>query len=298
VADCERRPVFRFAPSPNGYLHLGHALSALINADAARRCGGRFLLRIEDIDPARSRPEYELAIREDLTWLGLAWEEPVRRQSEHLGLYREHLAELRRRRLVYPCFCARRSVALVVAAREAASGEAYPRDPEGAPLYPGICRDLPSSEAERRIAAGAPHAWRLDTGKANTICGPLTWREHEGPEPGSPCRGVAADPLTWGDVILSRRDAPASYHLAVVADDAVQGVTQVVRGHDLFAATAIHRVLQGLLGLPEPGYHHHRLILDETGRKLAKSIASTSLRSLRAKGETPRGIRSRVGLAV
>jgi glutamyl-Q tRNA(Asp) synthetase len=288
--------IFRFAPSPNGYLHLGHALSALINADAARACGGRLLLRIEDIDPARCRPEFEAAILEDLEWLGMAFERPVWRQGEHLELHRERFEELKRRGLVYPCFCSRAKLNRAVAALEAQSGEEWVRDPDGAFLYPGICRDLTSEDAAKRICGGEPHAWRLRLAVASAIAGPLTWREHEAAEPTSPWRPVEADPSAWGDVILLRRDAPSSYHLAVTIDDAAQGVTQVVRGKDLRAATSIHRLLRELLGLPEPSYHHHRLILDEDGRKLSKSIASTSLRELRASGMTPLDIRRRVGL--
>jgi glutamyl-Q tRNA(Asp) synthetase len=283
--------VFRFAPSPNGYLHLGHALSALINADAARSCGGKLLLRIEDIDPARCRPEFEAAILEDLEWLGMAFERPVWRQSEHLALHRDRFEALERRGLVYPCFCSRATLGRAVAERETRDGEKWPRDPDGAFLYPGICRELEPNEAAKRVRAGEPHAWRLRTAEASALAGRLTWREHEGAEPASPWRAIEADPSAWGDVILLRRDAPSSYHLAVTVDDAAQGVTQVVRGMDLRAATSIHRLLQELLGLPEPGYHHHRLVLDEDGRKLSKSIASTSLRGLRASGMTPRDVR-------
>jgi glutamyl-Q tRNA(Asp) synthetase len=292
------RPVFRFAPSPNGYLHLGHALSALINDAAARACDGRLLLRIEDIDPARCRPEFETAILEDLEWLGLSWERPVRRQSEHLDLYRAKLAALQRRGLVYPCFCSRAKIGRAVAALEERGGEKWPRDPDGASVYPGTCRELTPHEAARRIAAGEPHAWRLRATQASVIVGSLFWREHDAPEPGSIWRAIKADPLAWGDVILGRRDAPSSYHLAVVVDDATQGVTQVVRGEDLRSATSVHRLLQELLGLAPPSYHHHRLVLDEDGRKLSKSIASTSLRELRASGMTPGDIRARVGLSV
>jgi glutamyl-Q tRNA(Asp) synthetase len=283
--------VFRFAPSPNGYLHLGHALSALINADAARACGGRLLLRIEDIDPARSRPEFEAAILEDLEWLGVGFEQPVWRQSEHLECHRERFEALERRGLVYPCFCSRAALARAVDALEARNGEKWLRDPDGAFLYPGVCRELEPDEATKRIGAGEPHGWRLRTEEASAIAGRLTWREHDAAEPASPWRPIEADPSAWGDVILLRRDAPSSYHLAVTIDDAAQGVTQVVRGMDLRAATSIHRLLQELLGLPEPDYHHHRLVLDEDGRKLSKSIASTSLRELRASGVTPLDIR-------
>jgi glutamyl-Q tRNA(Asp) synthetase len=283
--------VFRFAPSPNGYLHLGHALSALINVDAARACGGKLLLRIEDIDPARCRPEFEAAILEDLEWLGMAFERPVWRQSEHLELHRERFEALKRRGLVYPCFCSRAALARAVDALEARNGEKWPRDPDGAFLYPGICRELEPDEATKRIGAGEPHGWRLRTAEASAIAGRLTWREHDAAEPASPWRPIEADPLAWGDVTLLRRDAPSSYHLAVTIDDAAQGVTHVVRGKDLRAATSIHRLLQELLGLPEPDYHHHRLVLDEDGRKLSKSIASTSLRELRASGVTALDVR-------
>lgn len=285
-------PVFRFAPSPNGYLHLGHALSALINADACRACGGTLLLRIEDIDPARCRPEFEAAILQDLEWLGVPFERPVWRQSEHLALHEERFERLRQRGLVYPCFCSRATLRRAVAAR---AGQ-WPRDPDGGFVYSGMCRELSQDEAARRIAAGEPHAWRLRAAEASVTAGPLTWREHEGPEPSSPSSLVKADPSAWGDVILLRRDAPSSYHLAVTIDDAAQGVTQVVRGADLRAATSIHRLLQTLLALPVPGYHHHRLVLDEEGRKLAKSIRSTSLRALRASGVTPREIRKLLAL--
>ncbi|MFI5014546.1 MAG: tRNA glutamyl-Q(34) synthetase GluQRS [Hyphomicrobiales bacterium] len=296
MADRPSRPVFRFAPSPNGYLHLGHALSALINAGAASACDGRLLLRIEDIDLARSRPEYEAAILEDLAWLGLRWELPVRRQSQHLDLYREKITALGRRGLVYPCFCSRGAIARAVAAKARASSETCPQDPDGAAIYPGTCRDLAPGEAARRIAAGEPHAWRLRIAEASAAAGPLSWREHVSADPASAWRAMTADPLAWGDVILGRRDAPASYHLAVVTDDAEQGVTQVVRGEDLLQATAVHRLLQQLFGLAAPAYHHHRLVRDETGRKLSKSIASTSLRALRARGATPADISRRIGL--
>ncbi|MBV9520963.1 MAG: tRNA glutamyl-Q(34) synthetase GluQRS [Hyphomicrobiales bacterium] len=289
--------VFRFAPSPNGYLHLGHALSALINADTARACGGRLLLRIEDIDPARCRPEFEAAIIEDLEWLGIGFERPIRRQSEHLEFHHTSFEMLKRRGLVYPCFCSRAKLGRAVAALEERGGEKWPRDPDGASIYPGFCRDLDADEIAKRIGAGEAHAWRLRVARASEVAGPLTFREHDAAEPGSPRRAVKAEPLAWGDVILLRRDAPSSYHLAVTLDDAAQEVTHVVRGTDLRAATSIHRLLQALLQLPEPSYHHHRLILDEEGRKLSKSIASTSLRQLRASGASPLDIRERIGLS-
>jgi glutamyl-Q tRNA(Asp) synthetase len=280
-------PVFRFAPSPNGYLHLGHALSALLNFDMARESGGRFLLRIEDIDMARSRPQFEAAIYEDLAWLGLSWEEPVRRQSAHLADYRAALARLDG--LVYPSFESRGEIARLAAQR----GAPCPRDPDGAPIYPGNARALTPAEREARMRQGAPYALRLDMAAAVARVGPLTFRETgtrgEGGE-------VSAVPQAWGDVVLARKEMPTSYHLSVVIDDALQGITHVVRGDDLFAATSVHRVLQALLGLPAPIYHHHRLILDDRGRKLAKSTRSTSLRALRADGVTPADIRRMVGL--
>ncbi|MDO9411584.1 MAG: tRNA glutamyl-Q(34) synthetase GluQRS [Pseudolabrys sp.] len=277
-------PVFRFAPSPNGYLHLGHALSALLNADMARAVGGRMLLRIEDIDASRCRPEYETAIYEDLKWLGLEWEQPVRRQSEHFDVYRDALAKLEAMGLLYPSFESRSEIAALVAAR----GADWPRDPDGAPLYPGAAKALTTAERERIIAAGAPYALRLDVAAAVTKTGPLSWTENGAAQP--------ADPSAWGDVVLARKDTPASYHLAVTLDDAAQGVTDVVRGQDLFHATSVHRVLQILLGLPAPRYHHHRLILDADGRKLSKSTRSTALCELRAEGASPASIRKTVGL--
>jgi glutamyl-Q tRNA(Asp) synthetase len=286
-------PVFRFAPSPNGYLHLGHALSALINFDMARAAGGRLLLRIEDIDGSRCRPEYEEAIVEDLAWLGIEWEQPVRRQSEHLGDYRAALAKLERSGLLYPSFESRAEIAALVAERERAG--AWPRDPDGAPLYPGNAKSLPYELREQRIAAGATYALRIDMAAAVAHAGALAWTE-AGQGPGGEAGTVAADPGVWGDVVLARKDTPTSYHLAVVVDDAIQGVTQVVRGQDLFFATSVHRLLQALLGLPVPTYHHHRLLLDADGKKLSKSTRATGLRELRAQGISPADIRRMVGL--
>lgn len=285
-------PVFRFAPSPNGELHLGHALSALLNYEMARAAGGRFLLRIEDIDPARCRPEYEAGIYEDLRWLGLRWELPVRRQSEHVAEYRAALESLRSRGLVYPAFLSRAEVKAHVAASEA-GGNAWPRDPDGTPLYPTGERHLDPDIARRRIAAGDRHMWRLDIEKAQAAVGAaLDWTETG--------RGskqlVPADPAIWGDVVIWRWDAPSSYHLSVVLDDAVQGVTHVVRGLDLYHATPVHRLLQSLFGLPRPIYHHHPLVTDGTGEKLSKSIGSTGLRALRESGASPSDIRRRIGI--
>ena len=286
-------PVFRFAPSPNGYLHLGHALSALLNFDMARASGGRLLLRIEDIDATRCRPEYETAIYEDLAWLGIEWEKPVRRQSEHLGEYRAVLDELAAKQLIFPSFESRADIARMVADRE--SHARWPRDPDGAPIYPGSARQMRPEERARRIAAGGPYALRLDMARAVEWAGPLRWTE-TGAGPNGEHGEVPARPEDWGDVVLGRKEVPTSYHLSVVVDDARQGVTDVVRGQDLFWSTSVHRLLQSLLGLPAPRYHHHRLLLDADGRKLSKSTRSTGLRELRAQGMTPADIRRMVGL--
>jgi glutamyl-Q tRNA(Asp) synthetase len=285
-------PVFRFAPSPNGYLHLGHALSALRNFDLARAAGGRFLLRIEDIDAARCRPDYEQAIYDDLAWLGITWEQPVRRQSAHFDEYGAALARLDAMGLVYPSFESRGEIARLVAARE--THAPWPRDPDGAPLYPGDARALAPSERRRRMEAGDPYALRLDMAAAIARTGALSWSE-TGAE--SEAGWVAAAPQMWGDVVLARKETPTSYHLAVVVDDARQGVTHVVRGQDLFWSTSVHRVLQALLDLPAPSYHHHRLILDAEGKKLSKSTRATALRALRESGATAADIRRMVGLA-
>jgi len=285
-------PVFRFAPSPNGYLHLGHALSALINADMAAPAGGRLLLRIEDIDASRCRPEYEAAIYEDLAWLGITWEKPVRRQSEHYGDYRAALGKLEAMGLIYPSFESRAEIAMMVAGREAKGP--WPRDPDGVPLYPGSAKTLLDAERKRRMAS-EPYTLRLDMQAALARVGSLTWHE-TGAGPAGETGTIAADPAAWGDVVLARKDAPTSYHLAVVVDDAAQGVSDVVRGRDLFHATSLHRLLQTLLELPQPRYHHHRLILDADGKKLSKSTAATALRELRAAGASPTEIRRLVGL--
>ncbi len=286
-------PVFRFAPSPNGYLHLGHAYSALLNFDLARQAGARFLLRIEDIDVTRCRPEFEAAIYEDLAWLGLSWETPVRRQSAHLAGYREVLEKLSAQGLVYPSFESRAEIARLVAQRE--TGGTWPRDPDGAPLYPGAALSLSAEERARLIDSGAPYALRLDMAAARARTRNLTWIEH-GEGPAGETGAVTARPEAWGDVILARKETPTSYHLSVVIDDALQGVTEVVRGQDLFWSTSVHRLLQDLLGIPQPAYRHHRLILDSTGQKLSKSTRSTALRELRAEGATPADIRRLVGL--
>jgi glutamyl-Q tRNA(Asp) synthetase len=286
--------VFRFAPSPNGFLHLGHAYSALLNFDLARRSSGRLLLRIEDIDPARCTPEFEQAIYQDLAWLGIAWERPVRRQSEHLAAYRGALARLAGLGLIYPSFESRAEIARLVAQRE--RNGAWPHDPDGAPVYPGNAKLLSSDERDRLTQSGVPFALRLDMAEALARAGALSWSER-GEGPGGETGHIAACPQAWGDVVLARKETPTSYHLSVVVDDALQGVSEAVRGADLFHATSLHRLLQHLLGLPEPAYRHHRLIRDEEGHKLSKSTQSTGLRELRAGGAGPADIRRMVGLA-
>jgi glutamyl-Q tRNA(Asp) synthetase len=289
------RPTLRFAPSPNGLLHLGHAYSALLNAELAGTLGGRLLLRIEDIDPVRSRTELVDAIARDLAWLGLRFEEPVRRQSEHLAGYAAAVAALASRGLAYPCFCSRSEIAAVVAAKEVAAGCPALRDPDGTPVYPGTCRRLTAAEAEGRRAAGHPHTWRLDMTRACAAePGPygFTVFARDLTE-----TSVEADSGRWGDAVLARRDVPTSYHLSVVMDDAAQGITHVVRGADLLAATDLHVLIARLLGLPKPRYHHHGLIRDRDGEKLAKSRGSESLADLRERGVAPEAIRARLGFA-
>jgi glutamyl-Q tRNA(Asp) synthetase len=287
-------PVFRFAPSPNGYLHLGHAFSAALNFTMARRRRGRFLLRLEDIDMARCRPQYEAAIFEDLGWLGLAWEEPVRRQSEHLDHYAAALKRLDAMGLIYPSFESRAEIARLVAARE--RDGPWPRDPDGVPLYPGNAKALTLAERCRRMAAGEPYALRIDMAAARRAAKlPLTFTDI-GAGPEGQTGTVALDPAEWGDVIIARKGLPTSYHLSVVVDDALQGITHVVRGRDLFRSTSLHRLLQNLLDLSAPVYHHHRLVLDAEGGKLAKSTGATGLRELRAAGATPADIFAMIGL--
>ncbi|MGU3408349.1 tRNA glutamyl-Q(34) synthetase GluQRS [Methylobacterium brachiatum] len=282
-------PILRFAPSPNGRLHLGHAYSALLNADLARRMGGLCRLRIEDIDPVRSRPDLVAAIVTDLAWLGLTYPEPLRHQSRHLDSYRATLQGLIARGLAYPCFCSRGQIRA-----RAAAIAGNPHDPDGAPLYPGTCRGLDPGITAERLARGEPHTWRLDMAAALRCAeAPLNYEAFDGAE----TRRVAADPVRWGDAVIARRDVPTSYHLAVVHDDAEEGITHVVRGRDLEAATDLHVLLQRLLGLPTPRYHHHALILDPDGEKLAKSRGSQSLADLRAAGVTPEQIRARLGFA-
>ncbi len=266
--------VTRFAPSPTGLLHLGHAFSAWCAWRRTRAAGGRLLLRIEDIDRDRCRPAFEAAILDDLAWLGIDWDGPVRRQSDHFDEYRAVLARLRADGLLYPCFCTRRQIAAEIAAAPGA-----PQGPAG-PLYPGTCRALDAALRQERLAAGAPHAWRLDAAAAARRLPRLAWRE-EG-------RGrMAVEPLALGDVVLGRKGAPASYHLAACHDDHLQGVTLVVRGCDLLPSTHVHRLLQALMGWNEPAYAHHRLLAAADGRRLAKRDGALSIRALRRAGRTP-----------
>ncbi|MCO5145593.1 MAG: tRNA glutamyl-Q(34) synthetase GluQRS [Aquamicrobium sp.] len=289
------QPVFRFAPSPNGELHLGHAYSALLNARMAAAVGGRLLLRIEDIDVTRCTPAFEQAIYRDLAWLGIVWEEPVRRQSDHFADYARSLDALVDAGLAYPSFMSRGEARAMIAEAEA-DGRDWPRDPDGVPLFPTVERRLPERERRRRIAAGEPYAWRLDLGAALAhVGGPLHWDE-EGAGPAGETGRIAADPAAWGDVVIARKEVPTSYHLSVTLDDALQGVTHVVRGRDLYFATAVQRLLQELLGLPQPVYVHHDLILGDDGRKLSKSRHDTGLAALRAADLTPADIARMVGL--
>jgi glutamyl-Q tRNA(Asp) synthetase len=283
----------RFAPSPTGFLHLGHAYAAIMAHDLARAENGRFCLRIEDIDQGRCRPEFEAVIVEDLAWLGLAWDGPVIRQSERLAAYRAALDRLAQAGLVYPCFCTRAGIAAEISRMASAPHGA------AAPAYPGTCRALPAGARARRMAAGEAFAWRLDVAAAQARTGPAQLGFLEtGRGPEDQTGQIAARPEIAGDVVLGRKDSGVSYQLACVVDDAEQGVTLVSRGDDLFAATHTQRLLQALLGLPAPAYHHHRLICDPAGRRLAKRDGDQTLRALRGAGETPAGIRARLGLPV
>lgn len=265
--------VTRFAPSPTGHLHMGHAYSALAAYSLAQKSGGRFLLRIEDIDHTRSNEENTRQILEDLAWLGIEWEEPVRQQSQHLDEYDRRSAELERAGFLYPCFCTRREIQ-----EEIERAGHAPHGSEG-PLYPGICRRLSKDERHDRIASGEPYALRLDLAAALKKTGPLTWHDEiHGPQD--------AKPELLGDAVIVRKDIGTSYHLAVTVDDALQGITDIVRGVDLFDSTHTHRVLQELLGLPAPTYHHHELLTDENGNRLAKRDKSITLKQLRESGTT------------
>jgi len=279
--------VTRFAPSPTGFLHLGHAYAALFAWHAARDAAGRFLLRIEDTDGGRTRTEFEAAIFEDLAWLGLDWETPVRRQSEHFADYRAALDRLAALDVLYPCFCTRADIRAEIE-RAGAAPHATSHGPDGAPVYPGTCRTLDNAARAERIASGAPHALRLDVTKAAALAGPLAWHDRARGE-------IVARPTLFGDVVLARRETPASYHLAVTVDDHLQGVTLVTRGEDLFEATHVHRLLQALLGLDVPDYHHHRLLVDDTGKRFAKRDRAVALRELRAAGRSAAEVRAMAG---
>lgn len=282
----------RFAPSPTGHLHLGHAFAALFAAEIAHNSGGRFLVRMEDTDRVRSKASYEADILEDLNWLGLSWETPVRRQSEHEADYLAALDRLRALGCVYPCFCTRKDIAAEV---QQAAGA--PQGPDG-PLYGGHCRGLGAAERTARMQGGESFAWRLDIERACAIDRRDLWFEETGEGPGGARGRIPVTPSIYGDVVLARKDGMISYHLAVTVDDAAQGVTMVTRGNDLFPSTHVHRLLQYLLGLPAPAYRHHRLITDENGKRLAKRDQATSLRHLRSQGVTPAQIRARLGLTI
>ncbi|GAB4145210.1 MAG: tRNA glutamyl-Q(34) synthetase GluQRS [Sphingomonadales bacterium] len=282
--------ITRFAPSPTGRLHLGHGFSALLAFDAARAAGGRFLLRIEDIDRSRCRDRFIDAIVEDLAWLGLAWDQPVRRQSAHMKDYQCALDRLADAGLLYPCFCTRKDIEA-----EIANSPAAPHGPAGA-LYPGICKPLTAADRKARIAQGQAYALRLNVDAAiRHALAHHAWPRHW-PEQG---RGpIAAQPQLLGDVVLARKDVPTSYHLAVSVDDGLQGITDIIRGEDLFHATHVHVLLQALLDLPTPRYRHHPLLRDQGGERLAKRRGSETLADLRQAGITPATIRARLGLPV
>jgi glutamyl-Q tRNA(Asp) synthetase len=278
----------RFAPSPTGLLHVGHAFAALTAFEAAKRAGGRFLLRIEDIDRTRCKPAFEDAIKSDLAWLGLSWEEPVRRQSEHFADFAAALKSLDAMGVLYPCFCTRKDIA-----DEIARAGAAPHGPEGA-LYPGTCRGLSRGRAKGRVTAGETYALRLDAAKARAIAGDDLYFEETGAGPNRETGRQTARPELLGDMVLGRKELPASYHLAVVLDDALQGVSLVTRGHDLFHATHVQRLLQALLALPVPAYAHHRLILGKDGKKFSKRDGEARLAALRESGISPADLRARL----
>ncbi|MEX0298940.1 MAG: tRNA glutamyl-Q(34) synthetase GluQRS [Kordiimonas sp.] len=264
--------ITRFAPSPTGLLHKGHAYSALLAYKAAQRNDGNFLLRIEDIDTTRCKPEFIATIYEDLAWLGLTWEQPVRFQSQHFPDFQATLSKLLSGGLAYPCFCTRKDILAEIAASKSA-----PHGPEG-PIYPGTCKKLSEAVRQEKIRSGLPHAWRLDLNAALAqISSPLIWHDEIAGE-------MLATPEILGDIVLARKDTPTSYHLSVVTDDALQGITHIVRGKDLFHTTHIHVVLQRILGLPTPIYHHHKLLVDDAGVRFAKRNKSVTLQSLREQG--------------
>jgi glutamyl-Q tRNA(Asp) synthetase len=282
-------PVFRFAPSPNGYLHLGHAMSAILNYDMAKQSGGRFLLRIEDIDTLRCRPKFIDAIYEDLDWLGLKWEEPVRRQSEHFDDYAKALNRLKAMGFAFPSVLSRKEIE----AHVQILGGNWPRDPEGTPLYPGDEYTRPIEEQQAYMDESNDYALRLNMERAYIpLNKSLSWYERKNGQ----LQKIPAFPVVWGDFIIARKDIGTSYHLSVVVDDALQGVTHIVRGQDLYDATSVHILLQSLLGLPQPLYFHHHLLKDASGAKLSKSASATPLRDLRRQGVTPDQIREKLEL--
>lgn len=289
------RPVVRFAPSPQGYLHIGHAYSALLNYNYAQETGGRFLLRIEDIDGTRFRQEFLDQIYDDLSWLGLSWEVPVRRQSGDFETYRSALVRLAGRLPLYCSGMSRQDIKDHVLSYEAREERGWPRDPDGAPLYPA--RDRPKTMLQpEELADKHGQAVRLHMDNAvDRLADPLTWTE-TGSGPDGETGLLTADPSLWGDVVLARKDIDTSYTLAVVVDDALQGISHVIRGQDLFHATSVQRLLQHFLDLPVPVYHHHRLLLDDQGKKLAKSRGSSSIKSLRDEGKTPDDVYALIGL--
>ena len=291
----QENSVFRFAPSPNGHLHLGHAFSALLNFDMAQKLDGQFLLRIEDIDVTRCNPALEETMLEDMLWLGIKWDGEPRRQSEHFADYQSALDALEIEGLIYPAFLSRGERNRVILEQNKTDGS-WPNDPDGAPHYPNYDRGLSPDERQERVDAGGPYALRLDMAAAcDRLKSRLNFTE-TGSGPDGQTGRIYCNPRQWGDVLLGRKEIPTSYHLSVVIDDALQGITHVVRGRDLFHATSVHRLLQELLGFAPPLYHHHDLILDDDGRKLSKSAADTSIRSLRDAGTTPADIRRMVGL--
>ncbi|PCI05932.1 MAG: tRNA glutamyl-Q(34) synthetase GluQRS [Hyphomicrobiales bacterium] len=289
MSQPKSQPIFRFAPSPNGKLHLGHAYSALLNQKLAREAGGKLLLRIEDIDTVRCTPELETQMLDDLKWLGIEWDEKPMRQSENFETYANALKKLQAAGLVYPGFMSRGEVTKIVNEAKKA-GTIWPRDPDGTPHYPPNDKNMNKNQRAEMLGSSAPNSYRLDMSKAlETIVPPLQWHEKD--------MHIEADPKAWGDVVLARRDIPTSYHLACVLDDADQNITHIVRGNDLYSATAIHRLLQELLDLEAPRYHHHKLILDEDGQKLSKSRKDTSLSDLREQGKSPNDIKILIGFS-
>ncbi|MFD2204408.1 tRNA glutamyl-Q(34) synthetase GluQRS [Kiloniella antarctica] len=274
--------ILRFAPSPSGYLHLGHAYSALFSATQAQKLKARLLLRIEDIDTTRCRKSFEDAIYEDLRWLGIKWEEPVRIQSQHMNDYKKALDQLDEQHLLYPCFCTRKEIQAEIKQ----SGKA-PHGPDGL-IYPGTCKKIPLGQRQEKIDQGHPYALRLDMKKSIELTGPLYWRDVSAGQ-------IKATPEDFGDVVLARKDIATSYHLAVTVDDALQEVNYITRGKDLFEATHIHRLLQALLVLPVPTWHHHNLIYDDTGTRLAKRHNALALRELRERGQNPKQVTAMAG---